>query len=101
MSEYAWMYKTKMWRKLREAHISKQPLCQSCMRHGRVKAANVVHHVDAHRGRWHLFVEPNNLESVCDHCHNSEMQHEEKNGYNDTIGNNGWPIDPRHPHNKI
>jgi hypothetical protein len=34
-------------------------------------------------------------------CHNGSKQFEEKRGFDNTIGNDGWPLDPRHPTNRI
>jgi 5-methylcytosine-specific restriction protein A len=98
--EFAWMYKTKTWRRLRESHLSHNPLCGVCLEKDIVKVATVVHHLIPHRGRWHLFVESNNLQSVCKSCHDGELQFIERRGYSNRIGDDGWPVDDKHPANK-
>lgn len=52
-----------------------------------------------HKGDYELFTDWTNLESVCDHCHNSHIQSEERLGYSKEIGLDGFPVDPRHPAN--
>jgi hypothetical protein len=37
------------------------------------------------------------LQSLCSHCHESRKKRFEHRGYDNTIGEDGWPIDPRHP----
>lgn len=98
--EYASMYNTNFWRVLRKAHLRKQPLCVLCKRRGHVAAATVVHHIRAHKGNWELFKDPNNLQSLCKRCHDSDMQSAERRGYSTRIGLDGWPIDDEHPFNR-
>jgi 5-methylcytosine-specific restriction endonuclease McrA len=98
--QFAWLYKTKMWRQLRGVHLAKNPLCAECWQRGRTVIASVVHHLTPHKGRWHLFVDPDNLQAVCAKCHDGELREIERNGYSDRIGNDGWPVDSRHPANK-
>lgn len=98
--EHGWMYKTKTWRNIRGSHIARHPLCAVCEERGVVRVAEVVHHLTPHRGRWHLFVDPNNLQSVCKQHHDGELQFMEKRGYSNAIGSDGWPLDDQHPVNK-
>lgn len=98
--DFAWMYATKMWRQLRKVHLQRNPLCGKCLEQGRTTAATVVHHMQAHRGDWSLFRDPANLQSVCELCHNGELQFIEKRGYSNRIGADGWPVDGDHPTNK-
>lgn len=98
--QYGWMYKTKTWRDLRWVHLSRNPLCAVCLEQGRTTAATVVHHLTPHRGRWLYFVSPDNLQSVCEACHNAELQFIERRGYSNRIGDDGWPTDQNHPINK-
>ena len=62
--------------------------------------ATVVHHRIAHKGDWQLFIDPENLESVCKPCHDSEAQQQERVGYSTRVDAAGIPEDPNHPFNR-
>lgn len=98
--EHGWMYKTKVWRRIRDSHLSHNPLCAVCLEKGYTRGAGVVHHMTPHRGLWSLFVDPNNLQSVCKSCHDGELQFVERRGYSNVIGPDGWPVDVKHVVNK-
>ena len=67
---WRWMYKTDEWiYELRPAQLLKEPFCRECAKRGeRVRATDVDHIVD-HKGRWDVFADPDNLESLCHSCH--------------------------------
>lgn len=98
----AW-YRTPLWRQLRASQIKRQPWCERHLREKRgLVKATIAHHKRAHRGNWELFIDPTNLESVCDDCHGGAIQREEARGldYSTAIDPaTGWPIDPKHPAN--
>lgn len=98
--EFGWMYKTKRWQHIRSSVLRDHPLCAVCWERGLTVVATVVHHLNAHRGRWHLFVDPDNLQAVCKPCHDGELQFVERRGYSNSIGDEGWPMDSNHPVNK-
>lgn len=99
MGQFAYLYNTPQWHAIRQTQLRSHPLCARCMREGRITTATVAHHIMPHRGdRYSFFNDP--LESLCDLCHNSTEQMIERNGYDITIGKDGWPIDPKHPANK-
>ena len=55
------------WKKLRAAYISQHPLCEQCLKEGRVTRAEEVHHiVPLSHGGKHEF---SNLMSLCKSCH--------------------------------
>lgn len=55
------------WRKIRKLFITAHPLCEECLRLGKVKAADEVHHiVPLREGGTHSF---SNLMSLCKSCH--------------------------------
>ncbi|MFA5387026.1 MAG: AAA family ATPase [Candidatus Paceibacterota bacterium] len=97
--EYHWMYQTKLWKQLRVAILRDNPLCAACMRRGNYTTATVVHHIVAHKGDWNLFSDAKNLESICNLCHNSDMQSIERIGYDKRTEVDGWPLDSEHPFN--
>jgi 5-methylcytosine-specific restriction protein A len=79
-SDNAWRgwYKLAKWAKLRKAVLDDQPHCVMCLERGRFVLANVVDHIRPHRGDWSLFFDRTNLQSLCETCHNSTKQAEER-----------------------
>ena len=98
--EWKKLYDSKLWKDLRRVHLGKHPLCAWCLKQGRTRQANTVHHKLPHRGDMGLFNDPNNLESLCPSCHSGDAQQQEVRGYSATVGDDGWPVDPKHPQNK-
>ena len=62
--DYAKWYTKPRWKKLREKHLRFNPVCERC----RATATEVDHVVD-HKGRYGLFYDPSNLQSLCKSCH--------------------------------
>lgn len=68
-------YNTIAWRRLRKVYISEHPICYECLQHNRVRPAADVHHLKkfssgvTEEERWKLFLDINNLRSLCEHCH--------------------------------
>lgn len=58
-------------------HLLAHPLCLFCWRKGLTVAATVADHIQSVRDRPDLRLDPDNLQSLCDHCHNSERQREQ------------------------
>ena len=64
-------YKTTAWKKCREAVLARDNyLCQRCLRSGKLKPADVVHHIDPLKDNPDKAFDESNLESVCASCHN-------------------------------
>ena len=62
-------YGLPVFRRLRASQLVKEPFCRVCAaRHIRTMATD-VDHIVAHRGNWALFVDPDNLQSLCHSCH--------------------------------
>ena len=100
--EYRRWYFTKLWATLRRAALIRDGYqCQRCkviLTSGRRSPRSaVVHHIQAHKGDGELFHDLANLQAVCWQCHSGAIQSEEVLGYDGTIGQDGWPVDPRHP----
>lgn len=93
---YRRWYKTTRWQRRRDTQLRHQPLCAMCEARGRITAATVADHVTPHRGDEHLFFR-GELQSLCDACHSGAKQSEERIGYSKAVGEDGFPIDPRHP----
>ena len=68
-------YNSSAWHSLRNDYYSKNPLCQICLDHNVVRVAEHIHHKRPFlRGlneneRWLLFLDEQNLMSVCAACH--------------------------------
>jgi len=96
---YRHLYNTREWRQARTAQLARVPLCERCTSLGRVTAADTVNHRIRHEGNWALFLDPENLESLCAACHDGERQSQERTGrrYDRAVGVDGRPVDPQHP----
>ena len=70
-------YFTRQWREIRERQLCAEPWCRRCRKRGALIAANTVNHIEPHRGDWHKFIN-GPFESLCDTCHNAEVQREER-----------------------
>jgi hypothetical protein len=58
--------------------------------------AQVADHVEPHQGDQIQFWF-GKLQSLCKPCHDSRKRYTELNGFDNTIGIDGWPTDPKHP----
>jgi len=64
-------YHSAAWMRMRELILARDHgLCQECLRQGRYTPATAVHHKQELLERWDLRLDPDNLESLCDECHN-------------------------------
>jgi len=98
---YKHLYDRKEWFRLRHRQLSKQPLCAMCAKLGKVTPAKIVDHVKPHRGDEALFVDEDNLQSLCKRCHDGAKQQLEKSGVLRGCDLNGMPLDASHPWNQI
>lgn len=57
------------WQKARKIFLSKNPLCVSCMKEGRITPATVVDHIIPHKGDYELFWDESNWQALCKKCH--------------------------------
>ena len=64
-----------------------------------VAASEVTDHVVPHRGDPAVFWDVSNLQPLCRSCHDSRKQRIERRGWADDCGEDGMPLDPRHPFN--
>lgn len=63
------VYWSSEWRRLRDWYRTRHPLCEECLRQGRVTAAEMVHHV-VEISEGGAALDAQNLESLCMACHN-------------------------------
>ena len=57
------------WDKARSWQLKRFPLCQDCQDQGRIRPANVVHHIESVEDRPDLRLDPENFKSLCFACH--------------------------------
>ena len=68
-------YNSNAWHSLRNEYYAKHPLCECCLSHDRVTAADHVHHKliwlsqPTEELRWQVLLDEGNLMSVCAKCH--------------------------------
>lgn len=68
-------YNSNTWRKLRHAYLVEHPLCEECIKSGKVTPAEEVHHIKPiSTGKTDLEMmsiayDSNNLMSLCQSCH--------------------------------
>lgn len=99
--QFRTFYNLRLWRDgLQPDQLLREPLCRRCRKQNRLIVATVVNHIVAHKGKWELFSDINNLESLCKSCHDGDAQREDKNGYSSMVGADGWPMDHKHPLNR-
>ena len=63
-------YSLKVWASLRREVLAAEPLCRWCAAEGRHTPAVVVDHITDHCGNWDLFISLDNLQPLCQVCHN-------------------------------
>jgi 5-methylcytosine-specific restriction enzyme A len=96
VSQWVKLYKSNAWQVLRLARLRAEPLCRFCKAFGRVVAATVVDHIRPHRGDLRLFLDEDNLQSLCKKCHDSHKKRQENSGHMVGHGLDGRPVDPNH-----
>jgi 5-methylcytosine-specific restriction enzyme A len=85
-----------LWHRRARYQLQHEPLCAMCLAEGKVVAARIADHIEPHKGDPVKFWN-SKLQSLCAHCHESRKKRLEHCGYDNTIGIDGMPIDPRHP----
>lgn len=74
-------YVSAKWRRLRARHLHSEPLCRRCKSDGRFVQATVVDHIFRFVNTADpLAIDPSNLQSLCDRCHNSKSAKERAQG---------------------
>jgi 5-methylcytosine-specific restriction protein A len=87
------------WKTRQRHQLQIEPLCAACLKANRVTAATIADHDPPHKGDWNKFrLGP--LQSLCADCHNPKWA-EDKRGYRCEVGDDGLPIDPNHPFNRV
>jgi hypothetical protein len=87
------------WQNRIKHQLKIEPLCRFCKQQGIVEPATIVDHVVPHRGDQNLYWF-GALASLCKPHHDRTKQRVELHGFSNEIGNDGWPLDPKHPANQ-
>lgn len=75
------LYGTKKWRDCRLSHLVREPLCQQCLKEGKVNAGSVDSPLQVHHKRspfingsinYELAFDDKNLETICSYHHGIE-----------------------------
>ena len=74
MGRHEDIYKTKQWENVRQYVIARdQGLCVECKKRGIIKPFKIIHHIvwltDDNKHDWNIAYNPNNLECLCNDCH--------------------------------
>lgn len=76
---YDEFYHSNEWKEVRQAVLERDHyLCQICKRHGVVRQATTVHHLIPLRTDYSKRLEMDNLETICQSCHNKEHNERSK-----------------------
>jgi len=96
---YQKWYGSGRWKRLRKLHLSRRPFCQCPHHDGQRIPANVVDHIQAHKGDVKLFWNTKNLQSMTKQCHDKFKQSQESGGHGFDMGCNekGEPLNADHP----
>lgn len=71
-------YSSAAWIKLRNCYRMNNPLCEECNRNGKVVHMKIVDHIRPIREGGEP-LDYNNLQSLCDSCHNAKSGRERRN----------------------
>lgn len=76
-----YVYNTPSWKKLRLHKLRSNPLCEECIKENKIVLAEQVHHIIPFMSIYNgyntneiidLGLDYNNLQSLCDECHNKK-----------------------------
>lgn len=103
-------YNNTHWRKVRQTYIQNHPVCEECLKEGKVYAGTAddplqVHHKISPFAKgvidYDLLLDDNNLETICSYHHG--LEHQEQKGYqspekiiailDDLLINDNWEED--------
>jgi 5-methylcytosine-specific restriction protein A len=74
-SETQRIYNSKMWKRLRLYYLKEHPLCENCLKTGKLTSAKEIHHIiEINKGadldqKLDIALNINNLMSLCVECH--------------------------------
>ena len=66
-------YATPLWKKMRNTYMSEHPICEECLKRGKVTPAEDIHHIRSpfkgNEVNYDLLYGYENLMAVCKQCH--------------------------------
>lgn len=77
-------YNTTEWKKIRQTYLQKHPICEECLKEGRVNAGTIESPLNVHHRKspfingtinYDLLYDDNNLETICAYHHGLEHTH--------------------------
>jgi 5-methylcytosine-specific restriction protein A len=71
-------YRTALWRQIRTAQLTREPLCACCTYEGRLTAADVVDHVFPWKTYGPQAFAANLFQSLCAPCHSRKTNRESR-----------------------
>ena len=92
-------YDRRRWRRASKLFLRENPLCRMCQEVGRARLAQVVDHIEPHRGDPELFWDQENWQGLCATDHSAAKQAQEKGSGLRGCDGRGVPLDPAHPWN--
>jgi 5-methylcytosine-specific restriction enzyme A len=94
-----WPRNTQRWQRLRRLKLATHPLCEACLKAGRIEPATAVHHRVRITAGGAAFPHLDQLASLCAPCHNSETRFEQtgRRVIRRGCDTSGQPLDPAHP----
>ena len=75
------LYNTTQWRKVRETHLKSHPVCERCLKEGKIYAGTKEDPIQVHHKKspfidgeikWELAYAEDNLETICSYHHGLE-----------------------------
>jgi 5-methylcytosine-specific restriction protein A len=95
--KWAKLYGSQHWRNRAAHQMRTEPLCRYCQQEGKLTPAEVADHITPHHGDSVAFF-TGELQSLCKPHHDSSKHRLEARGYDTRIGEDGMPLDPKHPY---
>lgn len=86
-------YKSIRWLEIRVDQLKREPNCKFCG-----QRAEICDHIARHEFDPVKFWS-GPFQSLCRTCHSSGKQFMERRGFRRDVGEDGWPIDKKHPAN--
>ena len=91
-TQFAHLYRTARWLRIRAWQLEREPLCAYCARRGVTKVATVCDHVDGHpAGETQTKFYAGPFQSLCASCHSSTKAREETGKGEKGCDAAGWP----------
>ncbi len=90
------LYDTQRWKRARRQFLAEHSLCRMCQEVGKTRLAELVDHIEPHKGDPEKFWDEDNWQPLCKPCHDGAKQAQEKGGVVRGCDANGIPLDPGH-----